>query len=74
MRSRQEETKQQVEALEEKVKVMEKKLTDFSTKMGEIIQNICSTLLAPQCSQGQQWKSYWQEQIKTLEEARSSFA
>ncbi|CAF2224413.1 unnamed protein product [Rotaria magnacalcarata] len=74
MRSRQEETKQQVEALEEKVKVMEKKSTDFSTKMGKIIQNICSTLLAPQCSQGQQWKSYWQEQIKTLEEARSSFA
>lgn len=74
MRNRNEETKQHVEALEEKIKISEKKFVDFSSKIGEIIQNICSSLLAPKSSQGQQWKVYWQEQIKALEEARSLFS
>ncbi|CAF2958646.1 unnamed protein product [Rotaria sp. Silwood2] len=64
--------KQQVETLEEKLKATEKKFEDFSMKIGEIVQNICATLLYPQNSQGQQWKSYWQEKIKTLVEARST--
>ncbi|CAF4422463.1 unnamed protein product [Rotaria sp. Silwood2] len=74
MRNRYDETKQQVEVLEEKVKKIEKNFDNFSVRIGEIIQNICSTLLDPQTSQGQHWKTYWQEQIKTLVEVRSSLS
>ncbi|CAF2948789.1 unnamed protein product [Rotaria sp. Silwood2] len=74
MKNHYEETKQQVAELEEKVMVMEKKFYDFSVRTGEIIQNICTTLMEPQNSQGQQWKTYWQEQIKVMADSRSSIA
>ncbi|CAF2110420.1 unnamed protein product [Rotaria magnacalcarata] len=73
IRSSYEATQQQVEVLEEKVKKMEKKFEDLFLRTCTIIQNICTTLLDPQSSQGQNWKSYWQEQIKSLVELRSSF-
>ncbi|CAF4396735.1 unnamed protein product, partial [Rotaria magnacalcarata] len=62
------ETKQQVEELEEKVKSMEKKFEDISVRTCTIIQNICSYILEPQKFQGNNWKLYWQDQIKTLVE------
>ncbi|CAF3942531.1 unnamed protein product [Rotaria sp. Silwood1] len=72
IRNRYEEVKQQAAVLEEKIKVMEKKFLDFSIRTGEIIQNICTTLMEPQNSQGQQWKAYWQEQIKAMADSRPS--
>ncbi|CAF3896328.1 unnamed protein product [Rotaria sp. Silwood1] len=74
IRNRYEEVKQQAAVLEEKIKVMEKKFLDFSIRTGEIIQNICTTLMEPQNSQGQQWKAYWQEQIKAMADSRPSVA
>ncbi|CAM4837362.1 unnamed protein product [Rotaria magnacalcarata] len=68
------ETKQQVEELEEKVKSMEKKFEDISVRTCAIIQNICSYILEPQKSQGNNWKLYWQDQIKILVEVRSSLS
>ena len=72
IRSTQEKAQQQVEVLEEKVKAIEKKAEDLSLRTYTIIQNICTTLHDPQSSQGHNWKSYWQEQIKLLVELRSS--
>ena len=72
IRSAHEKTQQQVEVLEEKVKAIEKKVEDLFLRTYTIIQNICTTLHDPQSSQGHNWKSYWQEQIKSLVELRSS--
>ena len=72
MRNRYEETKQQVDMLENKVKNMEKKFEDLSMRMFTVMLNICTSLLDPKGSQSPNWKSYWQEQIKTLIEFRST--
>ncbi|CAF3181219.1 unnamed protein product [Rotaria socialis] len=74
IRSSYADTKQQTEELEEKVKSMEKKFEDISVRTCTIIQNICASILDPQKSQGINWKSYWQDQIKTMVEVRSSLS
>ncbi|CAF3785691.1 unnamed protein product [Rotaria socialis] len=74
MRNSCNETKQQVIVIEVKVKETEKKIVEFSGRIGKIIQNICTTLLDPPSSQGQQQKPYCQEQIKTLIEAMASLS
>ena len=74
MRNRYEETKQQIDMLENKVKNMEKKFEDFSMRIFTTMQNMCTALLDPQGSKSTNWKSYWQEEIRTLSEFRSSFS
>ena len=68
IRNRYDELKQQVEVLNQNAKVMERKLEELSMRTLTIIQNICTTLHDPVGAQGQRWKSYWQKQIKTLEQ------
>lgn len=64
--------KKQVDALENKVKIIESKMADVSMRVYTIIQNICTSLLDPQGVQGGNWKTYWQDQVKTLMEIRAS--
>ena len=73
VRNRYDEIQQRVDVIENKMKTMETKREDISMQMFPIMQNICTSLLDPQGSQSAQWKSYWQEQIKLLEELRSLF-
>ncbi|CAF3873161.1 unnamed protein product [Rotaria sp. Silwood1] len=72
MKNRYEETKQQVEVLDNKVKTMEKNFEDLTIRVYTILQNVCTAILDPQVAQRSSWKSYWQEQINLLEEFRSS--
>ena len=72
MRLRYEDTKQQVVVLENKVKSIENKHDDLAARTFTILQNICTTLLDPQGSQGAKWKAYWEDQIKVLAEYRTA--
>jgi hypothetical protein len=67
-----EETMHRVEILETKIKTIEKKVEDLSLRTFTILQNICTSLLDPQSSEGTSWKVYWQDQIKVLKDYRSS--
>ena len=68
---RYDETYHQVNLLENKLVATEKNFADVITRLSTIMQNICSSLLNPQGSQGVNWKSYWQEQIEALTDFRS---
>ncbi|CAF2877838.1 unnamed protein product [Rotaria sp. Silwood2] len=74
MNIRYEETRKQVDILENKMKTMEKKFEDLSTRVYTIMQNICTSMSDPRGAQGVNWQSYWQEQIQTLAECRSSLS
>ena len=74
MKNRYEETKQHVNMLENKVITLEKKFEDLTLQMYTLVQNICTALSDPQGAQNDKWKIYWQEQIKTLVECRSTHA
>ena len=69
-----EETKQQTEMLEDKVKLLETKHTELFSYILTVTQNICALLLYPQNSEGEKWKSYWSEHVSTLGKCRSSLA
>ena len=66
------EMKKQVDHLESKVKIVEKKLEDCSVKVFSLLKNICTSLLDPPEAQSDKWKSYWQDQITVLTEYKSS--
>lgn len=72
MKNRYEETKQQVDMLEIKVNICEKKFDELSKRIYTIMQNVCTSFLDPQVSQSESWKTYWREQIQTLAVFRSS--
>jgi hypothetical protein len=72
--SRYEETRQQVDILENKVITLEKKFEDLAKGFYLIMKNVCTSLCDPQAVQGPDWKSYWQEQIKTLTECGASLS
>ena len=72
MCGRWEEAKRQVETVENKVNTIERKVEDFSLRVYTIIQNICTSMLDPKGSQGDKWKSYWQDQVDALMGIRSS--
>jgi hypothetical protein len=72
MCGRWEEAKRQVETVENKVNAIERKVEDFSLRVYTIIQNICTSMLDPKGSQGDKWKSYWQDQVNALMGIRSS--
>jgi hypothetical protein len=74
MRNRYEETKQQVVVLENKVINMEKRYDEFCMRTLTMLQNMCTSLWDPIGSQSANWKGYWQEQVKTLSDYRSSLA
>ncbi|CAF3897821.1 unnamed protein product [Rotaria sp. Silwood2] len=74
IRDRYDEVKQQVEVLEQNVITIEKKFEDLSERTCNLIKNICTALLDPQASQDKKWKSYWQEQIKALDDVRLSLS
>ncbi|CAF4921549.1 unnamed protein product [Rotaria sp. Silwood1] len=74
IRDRYDEVKQQVEVLEQNVITIEKKFEDLSERTCNLIKNICTALLGPQASQGKKWKSYWQEQIKALDDVQLSLS
>ena len=74
MRIKYDETKQQVDILENKVKNIEKNVEDFVKLIGTTVQNVCTSLFDPSGSQSTNWKSYWQTQIKAMEEFRFSFS
>ena len=72
MGGRWEEAKRQVDTLENKVNTIERKVEDFSLRVYTVIQNICTSMLDPKGSQGDKWKSYWQDQVNALMGIRSS--
>ncbi|CAF3184528.1 unnamed protein product [Rotaria sp. Silwood2] len=72
MKTRYEETKQQVEVLDNQMKTMEKKFEDLKVRVFTILENVCTSILDPQISQRSNWKSYWQEQLQLLVESRTS--
>ena len=74
MKIRYEETKQQVELLDNQVKTMERKYEDLAVRVYEILENLCTSIMDPQMAQRPNWKSYWQEQAKVFEEIRTSRA
>jgi hypothetical protein len=67
-----EETMHRFDILETKIKTIEKKVEDLSLRTFTILQNICTSLLDPQGSEGTSWKVYWQDQIKVLKDYRPS--
>ncbi|CAF1360600.1 unnamed protein product [Rotaria sp. Silwood1] len=74
IQDRYDEVKQQMEVLEQNVITIEKKFEDLSERTCNLIKNICTALLGPQASQGKKWKSYWQEQIKALDDVQLSLS
>ncbi|CAF1296445.1 unnamed protein product [Rotaria sp. Silwood1] len=72
MKTRYEETKQQVEVLDNQIKAMEKKFEDLKVRVFTILENMCTSILDPQITQRSNWKSYWQEQLQLLVESRTS--
>ena len=66
LQSRSEEMKQQVDMVENKLKLVQKKFEDFSMRISTLMQNMCTSLIDPQGSQSPKWKAYWQEQINML--------
>ncbi|CAF4382158.1 unnamed protein product, partial [Rotaria magnacalcarata] len=68
MKTRYEETKQQVAVLDNQVKTMENKFEDLKVRVYAILVNVCRSISDPTTTQRSNWKSYWQEQIKLLEE------
>ena len=74
MRTRYEESRQHVEVLEKKIMNMEKKSEVFASQICAIMQNVCTSILDPPGTQGASWKSYWQEQINSLQARRQAHA
>jgi hypothetical protein len=56
--SRYEETRQQVDILENKVITLEKKFEDLAKGFYLIMKNVCTSLCDPQAVQGPDWNSY----------------
>ena len=72
MRMRDDESKQKVIVLENRVEMLEKNFDTFVKSMNRVVVNLCKAARDPRVIQHVNWKSYWEEKIKLLSEPEAA--
>ncbi len=72
MRTRDDESKQRVIVLENRVEMFEKNFEAYVKNMNRVVVNLCKSARDPRGTQDINWQAYWEEKIKLLSEPEAT--